>query len=451
MNKRISVLASILAITLSVSCLTACGSNTTNTSSNSIEKSAGSKGVGVDGFSKFNKDGEAVDGAVDNNDVNGAEIDAAEDIADAGMGDADAVGNGEAYIDDSESAMDTDSENDKIGVLTAGEWNDNTNWGFFTNLVKNNKIEIPTWCPNICNRVKVEVKNTSGNAVTNETVSLYNKDGSIIWTSITNKDGIAYLFDTDKDVASKVVASDGTESSLDEVDEDTQSNNNKTVSNREVQLIIGKDTDKYSNMQIQFIVDTTGSMGDEMIYLQSDFMTIADEVGVENKEFSTVFYRDEGDDYVVKANPFTSNTQDIILQLYNESAGGGGDEPEAVSDALDSAFNEIEWRDDTVKIAFMIFDAPPHTDDESVDKLNKAISIASEKGIHIVPVVSSNSNRTTELFGRTLAIATNGTYVFLTDDSGVGDSHLEPIIGDYEVEKLHDIIVRVINDYSQDN
>lgn len=99
----------------------------------------------------------------------------------------------------------------------------------------------------------------------------------------------------------------------------------------------------------------------------------------------------------------------------------------------------------------MIFDAPPHTDDESVDKLNKAISIASEKGIHIVPVVSSNSNRTTELFGRTLAIATNGTYVFLTDDSGVGDSHLEPIIGDYEVEKLHDIIVRVINDYSQDN
>lgn len=447
MNNKISILAALTVLTLSMSCLTACGSDT---SSSGIEKSPGSKGVGVDGFSKFDTAGEAADDAVGNNDVNGAEIGIAEDIADVGIGDAGIADNGESYIDDSDSTVDTDIENDKIGVLTAGEWNDNDNWGFFTNLVKNNKIEISTWCPNICNRVRVEVKDISGNAVPNETVSLYDKDDNIIWTSVTNKDGIAYLFDTDKNVASKVVASDGTESSLKEVGEDTQSNNNKTVSNREVQLILGKETDKYSNMQIQFIVDTTGSMGDEMVYLQSDFMAIANEVGIENKEFSTVLYRDEGDDYVVKANPFSSNTQDIILQLYNESAEGGGDEPEAISDALDSAFNEIKWRDDTVKVAFMIFDAPPHTDDKSVDKLNKAINLASEKGIHIVPVVSSNSNRTTEIFGRTLAIATNGTYVFLTDDSGVGDSHLEPIIGDYKVEKLHDIIVRVINNYSQD-
>ena len=44
------------------------------------------------------------------------------------------------------------------------------------------------------------------------------------------------------------------------------------------------------------------------------------------------------------------------------------------------------------------------------------------------------------------SICTNGTYVFLTDDSGVGDSHLEPIVGDYEVELLHDIIVRIISE-----
>ena len=29
----------------------------------------------------------------------------------------------------------------------------------------------------------------------------------------------------------------------------------------------------------------------------------------------------------------------------------------------------------------------------------------------------------------------------LTDDSGVGESHLEPIVGDYQVEKLQDLIV----------
>ena len=64
----------------------------------------------------------------------------------------------------------------------------------------------------------------------------------------------------------------------------------------------------------------------------------------------------------------------------------------------------------------------------------------------MVPVVASNADRETELFGRALAICTGGTYVFLTDDSGVGDEHLEPIVGDCEVELLHDVIVRIINE-----
>ena len=74
---------------------------------------------------------------------------------------------------------------------------------------------------------------------------------------------------------------------------------------------------------------------------------------------------------------------------------------------------------------------------------------AAAKGIRIIPVVSSNSERDTELFARALAVTTGGDYVFLTDDSGIGDSHLEPIIGSYEVRKLYDIIIDVINDYKQ--
>ena len=41
---------------------------------------------------------------------------------------------------------------------------------------------------------------------------------------------------------------------------------------------------------------------------------------------------------------------------------------------------------------------------------------------------------------------TNGTYVFLTDDSGVGFSHLTPIVGDYTVDLLHNVIVRIIQE-----
>ena len=46
-----------------------------------------------------------------------------------------------------------------------------------------------------------------------------------------------------------------------------------------------------------------------------------------------------------------------------------------------------------------------------------------------------------------MAVMTGGKYVFLTDDSGVGESHEEPDISGYTVEKLNDLMVREIRSY----
>lgn len=40
-------------------------------------------------------------------------------------------------------------------------------------------------------------------------------------------------------------------------------------------------------------------------------------------------------------------------------AEGGGDEPEAIADALHDALH-LEWRDSATKICILISDAPPH-------------------------------------------------------------------------------------------
>jgi len=48
-----------------------------------------------------------------------------------------------------------------------------------------------------------------------------------------------------------------------------------------------------------------------------------------------------------------------------------------------------------------------------------------------------------------MAIATNGTYVFVTDDSGIGNDHIEPTVGEYQVEFLNDLMVRLVTKYAK--
>lgn len=220
-----------------------------------------------------------------------------------------------------------------------------------------------------------------------------------------------------------------------------------STQNNSVEVTLESETKKYPETEIMFVVDTTGSMSDELMFLQTEFTAIAEDVGNDNVRYSINFYRDDGDEYTTKRYPFSSDIAEIQKKLNSESAEGGGDLPEAVAEILDETINDGGWSEESVKLMFLIFDAPPHDDKQEV--LDKAIRKAAEKGIRIVPVVSSNSERETELFGRCIAIATGGTYVSLTDDSGVGYSHLEPIIGSYQVEKLYDIIIRVIGQYRE--
>ncbi|MBR1863240.1 MAG: VWA domain-containing protein [Ruminococcus sp.] len=327
-------------------------------------------------------------------------------------------------------------------VLTAGEWNDLNNWGFFANLVNNGTISFPSYGLDPRNRVEVTLTQ-GGEPCKNQTVTLYDKDGSPVWTAVSDREGKAYLFYTAGQEIAEVRAGSASAEVSSKAEGDGQGN---TVSSSTVSVELETEGGQtYGKTEVMFILDTTGSMSDEIAYLQKDFSSIAKEVSEsdQNISFSVNFYRDEGDDYVTKTNPFTTDVKELQALINAEYADGGGDWPEAVAEILDETMDrEGVWSTDANKVAFLIFDAPPH--DEKAETVTNAVKAAAEKGIHIIPVVSSNSERETELFGRALAISTNSNYVFLTDDSGVGGSHLEPIIGDYEVELLHDVIVRNI-------
>lgn len=328
-------------------------------------------------------------------------------------------------------------------VLTAAEWNDNENWPFFTNLVNSQLIEFPSFGVDPRHRIKVNVH------APHQSVQLLDDNGEVLWTAVSDKDGIAYLFYTDGQAPASVlyggISNPVTVTSAPNP-EDQQGDPIMTISGDMDITFPEVEATAQTGLQVMFIVDTTGSMGDELAYLQMDFASIAEDVGSDGVTWSVNFYRDEGDEYVTRTNNFTSDVDEVKAKINSEYASGGGDTPEAVKEILEETiqFND-DWDENCAKVAFLIFDAPPHYGAE--ESIDASIRRAAELGIRLVPVVCSGDDRETELFGRAISIVTNGTYVFLTDDSGVGLSHMEPIVGDYEVEILHEIIVRIINSY----
>ncbi len=76
--------------------------------------------------------------------------------------------------------------------------------------------------------------------------------------------------------------------------------------------------------------------------------------------------------------------------------------------------------------------------------MKQAINGAHQRGIHLYPVSASGTDDLLELTMRSAALVTGGRYMFLTDDSGVGDAHKTPEIPCYYVTKLGSGIVRAI-------
>ena len=208
----------------------------------------------------------------------------------------------------------------------------------------------------------------------------------------------------------------------------------------------------HKSMDIAFIVDATGSMGDELRYLQAELVDVVSRIKSDNPNVSfrlgSVFYRDEGDVYVTKEQPFSTNTTTTINFINDQYAGGGGDFPEAVHTALQKSIAELEWSSSaTSRIAFLLLDAPPHNLDQVKADLKELIAESSEKGIKLIPIVASGIDKHTEFLMRNFAVATNGTYVFITNHSGIGGDHIEATVGEYEVEYLNELMIRLIDHY----
>ena len=204
-----------------------------------------------------------------------------------------------------------------------------------------------------------------------------------------------------------------------------------------------------NNIEIMFVIDATGSMGDEMNYIKSEIDDVISRVKEANSQahisLAMMVYRDLEDAYVTRYSEFTTDitSQQDFLKL--QSAGGGGDFEEAVDVALEEAINK-QWSDNTTKLLFHVADAPAH--DKDVASWNQTALLAARKGIKIISVASSGIDKKTEYFFRSQSLLTSGQYVYLTNDSGIGLHHIDATTEEkLTVEYLNDCLVRLINGY----
>lgn len=334
------------------------------------------------------------------------------------------------------------------GTLTAGEWVDNDHYSFWQNLYQNAETEWEAyrtlWNRAYSSRIFVTVA-AGGKPVENETVTLISDENMTLWTAKTDNEGKAYLFCDPSELSGgglMVRTSLGAE-------EKVNSEKNTAAFNYDD----GSVKNRGKSLDLALIVDTTGSMSDELNYLQKELESVISRAAKDNGNIpirlSVSFYRDDGDEYVVRDFDFTDNINEAIQTLNSQSSDGGGDTPEKVNAALDAAINKLSWEADSTKLAFIILDAPPHSDDfEAVNDMNILTEQAAAKGIRLIPILASGGDKETEFLMRDFALKTGGSYLFLTDDSGVSaGQHIEPTIGDYTVEKLNDLMVKVIDRY----
>jgi hypothetical protein len=203
-------------------------------------------------------------------------------------------------------------------------------------------------------------------------------------------------------------------------------------------------------LDVAFVIDTTGSMGDEIAYLQSEFLSISSTIRSRYpnaaQRWSLVLYRDDdpGDEYVTRWFDFRADPVEFQKHLAAQSAGGGGDFPESPEHGFER-LNDLAWRtgSDTARLAFWVADAPHH--EAKAGAMADALRATRSLGIHVYPVAASGVDELTEVSMRSAAQLTGGRYLFLTNDSGIGGDHKEPTIPCYFVTHLDVALLRMVD------
>ena len=120
-------------------------------------------------------------------------------------------------------------------------------------------------------------------------------------------------------------------------------------------------------MDVAFVVDTTGSMKDDISAVRDSLDEIVNHITSRTKgleiRFGIVSYRDhppQDRTYVTKLFDFSDNIKRVKKLIAELRPSEGGDTPEAVADGIADARTKLSWERNAYKVVLLVGDAPPH-------------------------------------------------------------------------------------------
>lgn len=333
------------------------------------------------------------------------------------------------------------------GPVTAGVVDDNADFGAY--LAFRERTRVAHRPRDIRQRHLLEVKDARGRGVGDAEVAVLSPAGHAMWAR-TDGAGQAWLhpdaFDPVRSPHYRVlVRKDGRQA-----DARLVRGQRSAV---EVRLDVAPAAAR-ARLDLVFLVDATGSMADEIDKLKATLRTITGEVAALPSQpdicLALVAYRDRGDAFLLRTHDFTNDVGAFLQQaLMPLRAGGGGDYPEAMNEALHETVHQLSWRGDgATRMVVLLADAPPHLD-YGTPHYDDDMLAALGKGIRIFGVGASGLDRQGEFVQRQMAQYTGGRFVFLTyadarqPASGPGRETVHDV-QNYSVDTLDRLIVRLV-------
>ena len=295
--------------------------------------------------------------------------------------------------------------------IAAGEWNDNANYHDFQKWLAT-EAGLPFRPVDVSHRRFLVVRDEAGRAVPDCQVAVSDA-GQHTVTLTTGPSGRALLFPRAEGIGEGLVTATATCAGSSATRSVPLAANDGVV---DLRLPVLRHLPQDRTIDVAFILDTTGSMSEEIASVKATIAKVATGLGEGNVKvrIGLVEYKDRGDVFVTRVHPFATDAKGFAARVAGITAGGGGDTPESVNEGIHVALTQLDWQGSSVgRFAFLVGDAPPHLDYPQDFSYAADMKTAAHRGIQVFTIAASGMDPVGQVVWRQIAQYTNAANMFV--------------------------------------